>query len=411
MTAVKRFFGAHRVFFALFGFLLAYELLIGNHLAPWRVNEHFFVFFTVDYSLGFCSKLLPGAVFRWIFKGSDPAAATVCSVILIALILAGVCLLLEKLLKKTARENRFACLGVILLLITGPASFSLFVTWLGVIDVYWIVSCMAFFILLSRKQLYFLIPPVLVSCVFVHYGAMLCYVPMMLVMLLVKTVFTEEKGERKLLWAVFWVGAAAAAGSTLYFMLFEQKNLTYPVEEFDRIVQERGAKYTYYFDYNFYKTALGADGASFNDYINAASSLPGRLVRTVISQVRVTLALRMRSESLRDFAVALAVLLPAAVALIAVLLRCARDKTLPVLRRLVYVLPPLLFIGTFTLSILFSSDEFRWLTHSFLPLCASFLFLAYYDGERLWTAARRYMPSAPVFAAYYILYAALAFAG
>ncbi|MBQ7639231.1 MAG: hypothetical protein IJS90_10065 [Clostridia bacterium] len=408
MSAVKRFLSGHRIFFGLFAFLLVYEAVIGNALAPWRVNDHFFVFFTVDFSLGFCTKLLPGAVYRMIFKESDYNTATVCSVILLVLFFISLCVFLEKLIKRTDERDRSICLFAVLLFITGPASFSLFVSWLGVIDVYWILISMLVFICMTKKQLWFLIPPLLVACVFVHYGAMICYIPMMLIMLLIKLTHCEDKKDRRLLWTVFCLGAALSAGFTLYFMINEHSNLVYPDEEFDRIVKERGAKYTYYYDYNFYKNITDESGKVIGDYINEGSRISS-VIRTVAAQIKVTLALRLKADSLREFIVGIIALLPAAACMASVFLKRAFDKTAPVLQRIVCALPPLLFVGSFVLSMLFSSDDFRWLTHAFLPLAAAFMYYAYHEGEKVWRPLRERLPCAPCLAVYYILYAALAF--
>ena len=71
MSRVKRFFVSHRVCFGLFVFVMAYQILVGNNLSPWRLNEHFITFYTVDYGLGFCSRFLPGAVYRLFFDQVD----------------------------------------------------------------------------------------------------------------------------------------------------------------------------------------------------------------------------------------------------------------------------------------------------------------------------------------------------
>ena len=59
MSRVKRFFVSHRVCFGLFIFVMAYQILVGNNLAPWRLNEHFITFYTVDYGLGFVQDSCP----------------------------------------------------------------------------------------------------------------------------------------------------------------------------------------------------------------------------------------------------------------------------------------------------------------------------------------------------------------
>ena len=67
MARAKRFFSSHRIFFGLFTFLFVYSYAVGNTFVPFRVEEHFYSFYAVDYALGFCSRFLPGAIFPAVF--------------------------------------------------------------------------------------------------------------------------------------------------------------------------------------------------------------------------------------------------------------------------------------------------------------------------------------------------------
>ena len=94
MPKIKRFLNAHRIFFGLFSFLLVYEIVIGNNLSPWRISEDFYVFYIVDFGMGLCSRLLPGAVYNLLVHKYDPGAVSVYATVLTVLfLLASVCCL------------------------------------------------------------------------------------------------------------------------------------------------------------------------------------------------------------------------------------------------------------------------------------------------------------------------------
>ena len=161
MSRVKRFFVSHRVCFGLFVFVMAYQILVGNNLAPWRLNEHFITFYTVDYGMGFCSRFLPGAVYRLFSDQVNVSVLSAFSSAFLVLFFLALCFLLERVLLQAPRKEQTVCLFMILLFISGPASFTLFVKWLGVIDVYWIYLCLLFVFALANRRAWFLIPVLL----------------------------------------------------------------------------------------------------------------------------------------------------------------------------------------------------------------------------------------------------------
>ena len=410
MTAVKRFFGEHRIFCGLFAFLTAYEIVIGNSLAAWQAPEDFLTFYAVDFSLGFCSRFLPGAVYRLLFKTADLKTVSVIGTALLVLFFAVLCVLLEKLIRSCGPQNRPLCFVFVFLFLTGPAAFSLFVQSLGVIDVYWIFLCLVFIVALSSRRLYFLIPPVFILAVLVHYGALICYIPMMGVLLLYRIAWAEDKKEKRALWTVLLLSMAAAVLLTGYFIVYERRNLVYSMEEFNAILRSRGASYTYYYDYNVYRYMNEAGDFSAEAYIFRDAGMLGTLLRSVWMQIKMTVALRIRAGVTREYVMGFLVMLPAAFAAIRVLIaRFRQAKDAGFLRRAVYLLQPLLFFAALTVSLLFSSDTFRWLTHAFLPLMTVFLYLAYREGDDFWQTALARLSAVPppVTALYLLLYAAV----
>lgn len=411
MEKLKRFLHSHRGFFGLFAFLLVYEVLVGGHLAPWRVNEHFITFYTVDFGLGFCSRFLPGAIYRFLFRETSVKTASLFAAALLLLFFAGVCALLEKLLKRVPAEHRLLCLFCALLFLTGPAGLSLFVRWLGVLDFYWVFAVLLFFIFLSHKRLYFLIPLPFVLCCMVHYGAMVCYIPFMAILLLYKASVSKDRKEKRELLAVFGVSVALALAAAAYFMLFEKQNLVYPVQEFNRILLSRGANYTYYYDYDLYRVAVSKTGEIVS--IDPQAELPffGRLAHAVRAQIETTFGEGFKNGSMQELALAGLGLAPVlcGIALCLKALLQARENKNGLRTFSLALLFPLFFL-TLVFGTFFSTDTFRWLTHLVLPQAAALLYIAYYEGNVIFTELKRRFAFVPPHAAavYLILFAALA---
>ena len=411
MAKAKRFFNSHRIFFGLFFSLLVYEILVGGHLSKWEVNEHFITFYTVDFGLGFCSRFLPGAVYRFLFRETSVATASLFSAALLLLFFAGVCLLLEKLVKRAPEEHRLPCLFCVGLFLTGPAGVSLFVRWLGVLDFYWVFAVLLFFIFLSHKRLYFLIPLPFALCCFVHYGAMVCYIPMMAILLLYKAAVVPDRREKKYLLTAFAVGVALAIGTAGYFMLFEKQNLVYPVLEFNRILRSRGANYTYYYDYDLYRVAVSEAGEVVS--IDPQTDLPffGRLLHAVRAQIDTTFGEGFKSGSMLELSLAGLALAPVLAGCgfsVKALLSVKEKKNGLRTFSLLLLLP--LFLLTLTFGTFFSTDTFRWLTHLILPQLAALLYVSYYEGNVIFAEIKRrfaFVPP-PAAAAYLVLFAALA---
>ena len=321
------------------------------------------------------------------------------------------CLFCEKLILHTPKEHRFLCLFCILLFLTGPASVSLFVRWLGVLDFYWVFSALLFFVFLSNRRLYFLLPLPFVLCCFVHYGSMVCYIPMMAILLLYKASVVPERRERKALLAVFGVSVVLAVAAAGYFILFERGNLVYPVEEFNRILLSRGANYTYYYDYDLYRVVVSRTGEVVSIDSRQDLAFFAHILQSVRTQIRTTFGEGFKSGDMRELAFAGLGLLPVLAAMAVTvrdLLRLPERKNGLRTFSLLLLLP--LFLLTLLFGTFFSTDTFRWLTHLVLPQFAVLLYVGYYEGESLFAVLKRRFSfvSPPAAVLYLILFAALA---
>ena len=76
MTHVKSFFVNHRRFFCIFSFLVVYNLVFVRSCTGFAISTVGYAFLALDYSLGFASGILPGAVFRLLCGEIDNLKAT-----------------------------------------------------------------------------------------------------------------------------------------------------------------------------------------------------------------------------------------------------------------------------------------------------------------------------------------------
>ena len=384
MSAKSNIFIQHRIAIGFFVFIILYEFLLGTRCAFWSPPETVYPLYLLDFGFGFCSKLLPGAVFRFIFRTCSRSVIHVFCVFLFLCVIAGGAVLFEKLLLHVKNEYRSMCFISILLTITGPASITSFVRLLGYYDIYWLLIFILFFFLLSNKKLYFLVVLLFPLLVLVHYGAIICYIPAMLLILLYKTACTEDKNERLALWFVLLCSAVLAAGCVLYFVLYERNNLIYTLQEFVERLKERGARVTFVFETSFYGETLETAGAASN-HGGAALLNDGSLFEAIKNMLADRFAsaggFTGHTASFRDTLFCLAVLLPVVAVIDCVLVRFIQSKETGLWKRLACVGSMLLFVFCMLIGYLFSTDTFRWFSNAFLPFMSFFLFVVFHDED------------------------------
>ena len=390
MTSIKKFLNEHRIAFILFAFTLIYEIVIGNRMSFWRVSDHTFSLYTVDYGMGFCTRILPGAVFNFLFRELSYKNVTAFCTAIVLLMFVGVAVLLEKFIRSVDSEYRLLSLFFALLILTGPASFSVFVIALGYFDLYWVGISVAFIVLLSHKKLYFLFVPLFLISVLVHYGAIVCYIPFMAIMILLKTAYAENKKEKTYLLVVFTVSVVLSLCLTLYFFLFGRANLTYSLHDFNRIIVDRGAKVTYVLDYSLYgdvEYAEESNSVLWTSFPENASFVQ-KIALMLQQRFLTTDYFAERSGTVLEKVSGAVVSVPAVCIPAAVLINILIKKENNFLKRFSCLCSLLLFVGTLIVGLLGSTDTFRWRTNAFLPLFASFLYLLYKEGVPLWEKLR-----------------------
>lgn len=127
MQRLKNAFYEHRFGLFFFVFLMAYSFIVSGNMQVWKVDDLTYSFHVVDFSMGFCTKLLPGAVCNFLFDEVTEAKVSTYLNILVAFCFLLVSLLLEKIVLSTGKEYRTPLIFLIAFFLTGPATFSIYI--------------------------------------------------------------------------------------------------------------------------------------------------------------------------------------------------------------------------------------------------------------------------------------------
>ena len=376
------FFTRHRYAVFFFVFVVLYNFLIIKKGHIPGMDEALYSWHLVDFSVGFCTKLLPGAIFYGIFgEHATKTIALVYEIVLLLAFFAGLAFLLEKFLQRAEAESRGAAFFLVILYLTGPCTFQFFADTIGSLDVYWVFISLLFFLCLESKWARWLIPVLCFLMIMIHYSTMVSYLLMFLIILL----FKVSEGKSSKVWAViFLLAFVVSVGMFVYFLMNESSNLTMTREEFDQFLTDRGSKDTNYFNYSLYEYA----GEGFVDYrMDTDAGFAVGLFNSFLS--RIQLNAQYVSLILAGIELSFFVTLIYGLLLLSPILFCAYQvlgkhigalKGNP-LKRAVYVMLMIQFWVTLIIPILVSIDSGRWLIHSFLIFFTTLLYLMYSDRE------------------------------
>lgn len=259
----KKFYQYWILFFAV---ISAYSFCVVNGFSLPRVDPYVtYTYHCVDYSMGFCSRFLNGGLYNLFVKDPSPASATVFELIVLFSIYAGVTFLLARWTAALSDENRMTGLRLVCLLLTGSCAFPVFSGVLGMLEVFWVVFGILFILCLQNRYLRFLSPVLMFCFLLTHIGAMLSVVPLFALLLLYEYSLAEDKKEKRIWLILFFVSCTAAVLSFCYFVGFEKRTLTYDIYEFNKILESRGTKGYYYYDFSLY--ANNTDYNSFAPFV------------------------------------------------------------------------------------------------------------------------------------------------
>lgn len=376
------FLRRHRFALFFFAYLVCYHVLIVNRLSPWRLNELTYSLYCVDFSFGFASKLLPGAVFRLLLGPHvSEQTANVYVVALIVVFFFGLAALLERFLLRIPIENRRTALFLLLFFVSGAYSFSIFTKWIGLLDTAWLFIALLFFVCVEHRRLRFLIPALYALSLIIHFSAVVFYLTFFSIILLYHISRSSEKRDRRALWAVFVASLAVTAAVFLLFLLNESKMLC-PIEEFHEKLHANGTDFFAYFDYAFYRIW---DKESFiPEYVNEMAPSFLKFLYLFYYQIQMCYQLLFANPGYNIFSIVCGtlLLLPVLLFVLGFHWRRLRQES-GSLNRLCAFLMLVQFPFIYAMGILFAIglDMTRYLSHATIGLFCCLLTVLYHEND------------------------------
>lgn len=362
---------------ALFFFVseILYQFIVTNKFELWQADDVTYTYHVVDFGMGFCTKILPGAIYSAIFHKYSVALVSLWETILFLMFLVIISVLLERLYL-SFNNNDYIKLFIFFAL-TGPCTLSIFIIEFGMLDVYWFYfAIIAICLIFSKKLVPFTIPLAFLI-VLVHYSSLLCYIPLIVLLMLYKSATSNDKSEKKILVVTASIFAITALSSSAYFMLFDTSNLKLSMDEFNNALNSRGSDYYLYYDFAFYRTDSSNDGLDIAQVINNDNTALGNLLGILIQQIKVTISLIKPHADIAG----IILLIPIIVIIMSFFVSKIKNKNTNLSNKIVLLLMILMFPISFSGGCMFSTDLLRWYSHAFICLLISFLFVLYCNGK------------------------------
>ena len=379
MEKIRSILEKHRYFLGIFVFFLIYNfVVVGNFSFP-KIDELCYTFHIVDYSIGFCPALLPGAVYNAIFSTTRVEIVNLYVVILYHVFLLAVSFMLEIFLNKVDTKNRFFALIMVLFFITGPSTFSTHTTEIGMLDTYWLFFAVAFFAMVKNKYLKWFVPIIFVLSVFIHVGALISFLPFFALIILLEASQSEKVSKSYMF--IFAVSILLAAVAFIYFTAFEESNLTMDLESCRALIRGRNISEwedcPIYYDYALYR--ISPDGTIMESF---ASESDGVFIQILDAFRRQIIEIfrtypKIEKQYYVDFAVDILVSIPIVVFLYKFVLAFFKKEKENKLRRFVWFCTLCLLPFTFITGMLCSVDLIRWFGHGVICLFTLVLYGLY----------------------------------
>lgn len=381
MQKIKNAFYEHRFGLFFFGIFMLFGLVI---LDPVRMIEDHGVtysFYCVDFSFGFCTKLLPGAIYKLLVGEYNEVAISVYVKTLIVIVFAAISILFEKLLKNKPLEERRE-LFFFLSFATVVIYFTFFESGLAyLLDFHWIISTLLILICLSNKKLYIFIPVGLAYAIMTHYISIICYVAGSLLILLYKAYIEENKKEKIFLFSLFVFSTVLSAGLFIYMLIFELDNLSISYPQMMSVFKNRGVGQTDYYRFAFFRDLVEKifpdlytdETMGWISDIDQNQPMIKILIDTVIQQFRINSYLSDHtSEAPKIF-----VFIPGIIFMMGNLIQ--RMKSTKFFEKLIYIAGIALFVFICVFGLVFSTDTLRWLGNAMLTFIIFYISVIGYE--------------------------------
>lgn len=387
MERLKRLDTKHpelKYFAVFFVFLFLYNLIYVCQLKGFHITDITYSYHLVDYKMGFVVSFFAGELLHLIFNNRvGPAQVTAFHVVLILFIFAFVSAVLAKIIaQKENRQDRKTLFLLSMFMLSGPCSFAIYTLRLGMLDIYFILFAVLFFIAVSNRVLKYTVPALYVLSVINHYSALVTVIMLFSLLLLYKTAVSEKKKDKIIYLCIFAVGIIAGAAMTGYLLKTREANLVYDMEGFNRELRRRCQEnntdlyYDIYYDSTIYRY-YPVDGKNIElsypiEYFfpHGARFIPAILapaLAEVLSYLKFNMFIIFANISVFVGIVAVVFLVTLPVLALftgmwVTLIKNSENK----LKKLIYVLAIIQVPFTFIGGCAFSGDPMRWSTFGML---------------------------------------------
>ena len=367
------------ILIAFFGFFIT--ALIGGYNVfgfDAEIQFTFYQFYLCDFSAGFCSRVIVGAVTSLFFDKISVAQMTTIANAAVAVSFALFAVIIGAVLRKGIRERAFVPVLLAVVLMFEPVVVQSNYMFVGTLDVY---SLIIFLITLCTfgTPLFYIAAPVLsLLGMSVHYHYMFSFFPAVIAMYVYGMFLGEKKSKRILNTVGMCTAALSGTGLFIWFVFFAKDHLKCTADEFYELMVSRFDVSPYkkmslekimngccvfrdYFDYYIF----GYNNNTF--YYDSGADFIGFLRRDRISRVTDSLYIKY-----------FAMVLPVLIAFAALWIYCASKQKGR--RRLPYIAFACIMLALFP-ELFISSDVPRWMSMT-LACQFSLLFAVYLRGDK-----------------------------
>ena len=220
--------------------LLAVQAVI-NLSKAYGVGEYLRLYYLVDFSMGKTSRLLVGSLVKLLNPDPSPEWITGFAVIVVFAVLVFATVLIGKVIRSTAAEQKPQLFALVIFFITGIFTFSGFSAFLGVLDIWMFIVALLAIVCASNKYLRWLVPVFCAVGVFVHNGFAITYFPLVVLFVLYLAATSEKKGANII---VFVLSCLVTVALSLFVTMKGAGTVTVSEQEIYEALRYRGG-YTY----------------------------------------------------------------------------------------------------------------------------------------------------------------------
>lgn len=381
MTKVKETFYEHRFGLFFFVFLVGFGLFFTQGFFSELGTGKTYSIYAVDFSVGFCTRLLPGAIFNLFFDELNTQTASFFYYLTLLVCYIGIAVLGEKAIKGFEEKDTSKAFIIVVIFLSLFCVNAVKGISVELLDLHWFIAVIAFIFCLYNKGLYFFIPLTFIYAVMCHNACILCYIPMGILILIYQVIACENKKEKVYLSIILLLSFLFSVGIFIYMLMFETSNLNYTIHEFYDMLKSKGVEATTYYVYPFYREVpegaelvISPEELSKIDLIEVDTAQPKLIVllQTVLQQIQ----LNMIMANHKNFIAEGMVFFPSVVFIFFMFIRRIKNNTVEKSKKLIYACSMLLFLFTQMFGFLFSTDTLRWIGHATTEIFIIFLYVA-----------------------------------